>query len=337
MNIKILSAFIIVLYLFSSCGSDKNNSVKNIEAIKASGGCYNTSNEKIIEMVNVVFDEKGVTGTGKRSYLLYSESFDLNISGKINKGGSFDVAITANSTMSGREKVSETTYETWVIKEKTLEVNNRNSSHYIGNLTYIKVNCEGSTKKDSALYDAFLGFHEGYAAVIKNGKWGIVNKNWEQVIPCNYYELGNVSEGAVKFYNENIGRYGILDVAENKVIVEAKYTHVTSFSEGFAAALDDDSGKWAIINRKGEMVVQPTYWSVSFYPQNPYLMFFNEGMANVAIGDAKWGFINTKLENVIPFQFIFAEPFKDGMAKVNKNGHDWYYIDKTGKCVKDCK
>jgi hypothetical protein len=164
-----------------------------------------------------------------------------------------------------------------------------------------------------------------------------VNKDWKLVVPCKYDELGNVNDGAVKFYNRDNGKYGIFDIRANKILVEAQYIHATGFSEGYAAVLDDRAGRWGIVNRKGEMVQMPKYWSVSFFPQNPYLMLFNEGLANVAIDDAKWGYIDTNLKNVIPFEYIFAEAFKDGMARVNKNGKDWFYIDKTGKCVKDCQ
>ena len=328
--------FFVFTLLVACNNTNKENAKLSEEALLKMSGCFNVSNEKILELLNVAFDKNGVSGSGKRSYLAYNELFELSISGKKNKEGSFEVTINAKSTMQGRENITETTYETWILKDKGIEVVNRNSSHYIGNLFFVKVNCDGSTVKDENLFDGFFGFQEGYAAVIKNGKWGIVNERWEIIIPCNYKELGNVSEGAVKFYNENTGKYGFLEVPDNKVLVDAKYLHVTNFSEGLAAVLDDEKGRWGIINRKGEMLVQPKFWSLSFVPQNPYVNFFNEGLANVAIDDAKWGYINTKLEQVLPFEYMFAEPFKGGMARVNKNGRDFFYIDKTGKCVKDC-
>lgn len=334
MNINNFYFVFLILALFSSCNSDKKNS-GNVEVTKPTGGCYNVANEKLIEIVNIVYDDKEVSGSGSRTYMAFSETFDLSITGKKNKTGGYDVAIVAKSTMQGRENITETTYETWNIKEKTMEVVNRNSSHFVGNLAFTKVNCGGSSQKDSTLYDGFLGFTEGYAPVIKNGKYGLVNEKWELVLPCAYRELGNVSDGTVAFYDETVNKYGILEVPENKVLVPAKYVRVTGFSEGYAAVLDDAVGKWAIINRKGEIIIQPKFWSVSFYPSNPYLTLFNEGLANVAVADAKWGYIDTKLENVIPFQYVFAEPFKNGLGRVS-DGQNWFFIDKTGKCVKDC-
>ena len=337
MNLKEISIALFITLVISACNNTAGDKNKKDAENNSKSGCYNTANEKIVELLNVVLDEKGISGTGKRSYLAYNEIFVLTLSGNKNKDGSFEMTINAKSTMQGRENVTETTYETWKFTDKTLEVSNRNSSHFVGDLSFVKVNCDGSSQKDSTLFDAFLGFQEGYAAVIKNGKWGIVNKDWKLVLPCIYDELGNVTDAAVKFYNKANGKYGIFDIRANKILVEAKYIHATGFSEGYAAVLDDKAGRWGIINRKGEMIVQPKFWSLSFYPQNPYLMLFNEGLANVAIDDAKWGYIDTNLKNVVPFEYIFAEPFKGGMARVNKNGKNWFYIDKTGKCVKDCQ
>jgi hypothetical protein len=322
--------------IFTSCKNIINSSTNQDNQV-FSGGCYNVSNEKIVEVLNLAVDNDKISGTGRRTYMSFNENFDLNISGDKTAEGKYDVTIIAKSTMEGRENISETTYETWHVSGNNLEVINRNSSHYVGKLNFYKVNCDGSSAKDSSLFDGFFGFTDGYAPVIKNGKMGIVNEKWEIVVPCNYRELGNVFEGAVKFYNENTNKYGFILVPENKVLVEAKYVHVTNFSNGLAAVLDDNIGRWGIINKKGEMVQTPKFWSLNFYPSNPYLKLFNEGLANVAIDDAKWGYINTNLETVIPFEYLFADPFKNGMARVNKNGQDWFYIDKTGKCVKDCK
>ena len=40
----------------------------------------------------------------------------------------------------------------------------------------------------------------------KNGKWGYVNTNGEEVIPCIYDSIGSFSEGTVevkkKYYNQ---------------------------------------------------------------------------------------------------------------------------------------
>lgn len=58
---------------------------------------------------------------------------------------------------------------------------------------------------------------------------------------------------------------------------------------------------------------------------------FNEGYAAVRRGK-KWGYINTKGEEVISCSFDYADFFSNGLAAVMKN-EKWGYIDTTGKVI----
>lgn len=49
-------------------------------------------------------------------------------------------------------------------------------------------------------YDAITEFHEGYAAVYKNGRWGYINSNGDEVIPCKYAGAFDFSEGLACVY-----------------------------------------------------------------------------------------------------------------------------------------
>lgn len=56
-----------------------------------------------------------------------------------------------------------------------------------------------------------------------------------------------------------------------------------------------------------------------------------EGLLRVS-KDGKYGFINTKLQWVIPLQYDDAWHFHEGLAGVKKDGK-WGFIDRTGKMV----
>ena len=49
-------------------------------------------------------------------------------------------------------------------------------------------------------YDALTSFHEGFAAVVKDGKWGYINSDGEEVIPCKYDGASPFSEGLACVY-----------------------------------------------------------------------------------------------------------------------------------------
>ena len=70
------------------------------------------------------------------------------------------------------------------------------------------------------------------------------------------------------------------------------------------------------------------------FPSFPFDSF-NEGMASFRV-NWKYGFINRNFEEVIPPIYDFAYGFKDGLARVEKDGK-WFYIDKQGNFVKEYK
>ncbi len=61
-----------------------------------------------------------------------------------------------------------------------------------------------------------------------------------------------------------------------------------------------------------------------------YISGFSEGLACVAKYGHGYGFVDEQMHFVIPMIYEDAEDFKDGRAKVKRNG-EWYFIDKTGK------
>lgn len=61
-----------------------------------------------------------------------------------------------------------------------------------------------------------------------------------------------------------------------------------------------------------------------------YIDSFHEGFAEVCVAGQGYGFIDKEMHFVIPMQYENADGFRDGKAKVQRDGV-WYYIDKAGK------
>lgn len=331
-----LFLILVLIFCLESCqtgGSNNSGEGKKPKLIEADfyGGCYHTGTANFEELLNITVDQGELSGTGIRLNNKMNDRFQLNISGKQNENGSFDVEISATSM---RSKNVETTYEAWTIGEKRLDVKNRSTANFIGDLSFYKINCEASVEKDSSLYDGFFGFFEEHAVVLKDGKYGLVNKDWELTIPCKYRSLGVVNEGAIVYYNDTLNRHGVLDT-EGNIMIKPIFDQVSGFSEGLCAVLDN--GKWGFVDKKGKVIIPPKYFMINYYQPIPSTTAFNEGLANVAIADAEWGYINPKGEVVIPYQFMFAEAFKNGKAKVMRKGESkWVYIDKNGTCIEGC-
>ena len=69
MNLKEISIALFITLVISACNNTAGGISKKDAENLSKSGCYNTANEKIVELLNIVLDEKGISGTGKRSYL----------------------------------------------------------------------------------------------------------------------------------------------------------------------------------------------------------------------------------------------------------------------------
>lgn len=77
--------------------------------------------------------------------------------------------------------------------------------------------------------------------------------------------------------------------------------------------------------------------AIILQPKYDYINEFEDGIARVRLGDiindpAKYGFINTKGQEIIPVQYSSAGGFDEGLCPVQKDGKNGF-IDKTGKTI----
>src|SRR5712664_3477180 len=83
--------------------------------------------------------------------------------------------------------------------------------------------------------------------------------------------------------------------------------------------------KWGFSDVNKKLVIQPKYESTE-----P----FSDGLARVQLTPYRFGFVDTKGNEVIPFKYFQrdTEPFSEGLADVQLN-NKWGYIDKSGRVV----
>ena len=170
-------------------------------------------------------------------------------------------------------------------------------------------------------YDGAWYFSEGFALVQMNDKWGFIDKNGNEVIPCKYDDAGGFSEGFALVQMN--GKWGFVDKNGNEVI-PCKYDDAWDFSEGLALVQMND--KWGFIDKNGNEVIPCIYDGAGG---------FSEGFALVQMND-KWGFIDKNGNEVIPCKYDDAWHFSEGLAPVKKNDK-WGYIDKNGNEIIPCK
>lgn len=203
-------------------------------------------------------------------------------------------------------------------------------------------------------YDKVSDFSEGFAGVMKEGKWGFIDNAGRAAIPCIYDRVGRFREGfaAVAVYGigedaDDEGNYrrllwGFIDKAGREV-VPCIYVGVRNFFRGLAAicsdgyVVEDDEdyrilfSKWGFIDENGTEIIPSIY---------DYVGHFSDGLARVE-KNGKWGYIDETGNEIIPCQYRDAGIFSEGLASVSFDSEydpnrKWGYIDKAGTMIIPC-
>lgn len=336
MNLVVYGGFFLLLSLFCSCSSNSNTDTTTnggtTELDTTVGYCYQFHNPVLEEALEISIQQGKLTGQGSRVYMKSQKIYSLRFEG-ILQGNQAEVTVYATDPRkNGLPPVTHR--EDWILGEKQLTVERRNIEGQQGQFTYPRTRCQLYTNKDSTLFDLMGSFNEGYAVVGREGYFGLMKEDGTLTIPLVYRDLGNVSEGMLSFFDDKMGLYGLLDV-NGKILVEPTYVELMPFGEGLAAFMTEE-GWWGFLNTDLEVAIPAEYRGVYHYKGDPTRVAFHEGLANVQLENDRWSFINKEGEVIIRGDFIYADPFVEGRAKVFKD-NKWYYISKAGECVENCE
>lgn len=179
-----------------------------------------------------------------------------------------------------------------------------------------------------AKYDYASDFSEGMARVAKAGKYGFVNELGKEIVPLNYQTASNFSYGwAVLKSNDNSAFF--VNKTGQKMN-EAVWYDAKAFSEGLAA-VQNEFFKYGFIDVEGNEVIPCEYNTVSWFKEG--LVAVSKKMEN---GKIAYGYINKSGNPITAFEFDDAKDFQDGVACVKKNGK-FGLIDKFGGPITECE
>lgn len=203
---------------------------------------------------------------------------------------------------------------------------------YKGKQLFIDTNGKIVFSVNDAFYDARL-FKNGLSCVAKKVdlheikfnndivnlgyKFGFINKQGHELIPCTLDDADDFSEGLARFREGT--KFGLIDT-NGSVVVKPIYGNMSKFFEDLAIVSVD--GKFGFINKSGAEVIKPIY---------QYAYDFSEGLAGVRT-ENKYGYINRLGQMVITAQYEAVRPFSEGLAAVKLNGK-WGFINEKGKLV----
>lgn len=179
--------------------------------------------------------------------------------------------------------------------------------------------------------------------LLKEPRWQRFNIHYQltnglskPLLPYKFYDVMSDQQNGkslARYFDQKTQTFECfyIDLQQSKVLwrVKAKYVSIADFKDNNWARATVDTLFDALIDERGRLVS-------TIRTQNEFLKFkdlgnFREGLAWVYDGK-KYGYLNTKLELIVPFILERASDFKNGLAIV-KHKNNFGCIDKTGKTV----
>lgn len=192
-------------------------------------------------------------------------------------------------------------------------------------------------KIEKLKYEYISTLTNGLALVQYKGLYGYIDENYNEIVPCIYNNAHEFVDG-IAIVRKN-KYWGCIDRMGNS-IVPAIYYRLESPIQGLIIALTPQL-KSGIVRKDGVELVPCKYDSfrgpydeVDTYRENEYLIkdkLLGEGCVCVKYS-GKFGFINSKGQEIIPCTYEYAHDFKNGSAFVILNGNRMF-IDKHGNVL----
>ena len=171
-------------------------------------------------------------------------------------------------------------------------------------------------------YDYASTFKNGVAAVMKDGKWALINTSQQLVTEFIFDEIvldefDTCINSGVIFVRKD-GKYYMMN-SEGAKISEQAFDAVQPFADGGLAAVSI-GGKWGFADTTGAIVIDPQYEDARS---------FGADLGGVCI-DGLWGYISKSGEIRVECQFEDCRPFNSsGIAAVKENDL-WKFVQLLG-------
>lgn len=178
------------------------------------------------------------------------------------------------------------------------------------------------TRMPEISYEALGMLSQSRMTARKNGKYGYLNKNFQEKTEFIYDDATPIYEGtgAVK----QGGKWALIN-RKGEMLTEFIFDEVFQNSRGICSVnkmIGVKQGEVCFfVNEKGERVSEQTYEEIKAFEENT--------MCAVRIG-GKWGYIDQNETLLMECAYEDAKSFTNGYAAVQKNGI-WGYIDEKNQ------
>ncbi len=157
-----------------------------------------------------------------------------------------------------------------------------------------------------------LWYEEDILKVKKDGKYGIINLEGKQLIPCEYEEIAAIPEIKNAIEVKKDGKYGIVNYS-NQVMLEAKYDEITNIY-GNDMYVVKQNGKQILVDKDGNQILSSGFDEIKAIMKNK-----ENGIIYTQNG--KYGVMKSTGEVIIEPQYEDLKEAKTGLLIAQKTGN----------------
>jgi hypothetical protein len=172
-------------------------------------------------------------------------------------------------------------------------------------------------------YENEIYFHDGYASVLREGKYGFIDTSGEEVIPCKY----DYSYSSLIRKGNDIGFFNLK--TKKVAFLKKKYGGIARISDSLLMAKIEE--KWGLITEKGKEITPFDYDMIEPVISNSYYSFSSFSWINF-VKDGKWGLLNMDGKEILSGVDAIMSTFYGyvyDLIPVKINGRLGYY-DRNG-------
>jgi len=179
-------------------------------------------------------------------------------------------------------------------------------------------------QKTSFEYDSVLFTKTNLLSFNQNGWYGLMQKNGTVALPNICEDIGDIEADFVA--TKKNGHWGVKKLGAADWILDPVYDIIRMDSLMICAAItfgNNSFKHWRFFDYTGAPIYKETI--IDYHE-------LQNGMMAVKSNVNRWGFINEKGKQVIPFDYANVGDFNQGLCRVEKNGEQ-LVINKAGDVV----
>ena len=152
--------------------------------------------------------------------------------------------------------------------------------------------------------------------------YGLMDSDGKIIIPNKYENISFPVKGLSIFLKKD--KYGLVDMKGTEV-VPASHDYILENSQTHFVTLENDD-KYAIYSIEGNKKLNKSNYD--------YLALTEEPTIFLASKNGKYGYIDHTDKTIIPFKYVYASAFTNGMAQVlTEDSEDYIWINTKGEKV----